>query len=295
LAIIARGVARINDLFFYSGGTFMKSLKKMSLKLITIIGVLALLTMLAACQPKAQDGNIIRVGTISGPETDLMVVAKAVAKKQFGLEVKIVEFNDYTMPNTALNDGSLDANVFQHQPYLDAESKNKGYQFVAVGKTFIYPVGIYSSKIKKLSTLPDKAIVAIPNDPSNEARALLLLSKAGLITLKPNAGVNATPVDIVSNPKNLQFKELDAAQLPRVLPDVTIAAINTNYAVPAGLYPNRDALFIEDKTSPYANLVVVRAADKESKNAAELVSALHSPEVLQKAKELFKGQALPAW
>jgi D-methionine transport system substrate-binding protein len=247
------------------------------------------------CQAKEQNSNIIKVGTISGPETELMSVAKTVAKKKYNLDIKIVEFTDYTMPNAALSDGSLDANIFQHKPYLDAAIKAKGYKLVAIGKTFVYPVGIYSTKVKRISNVPDNAIVAIPNDPSNEARALLLLSKAGLITLKPGAGTTATSIDVLGNPKHLQFKELDAAQLPRVLPDVTLAVINTNYAVTAGLYPNKDAIFVEDKTSPYVNLIVVRAADANNPKLKELVEAFQSPEVLAKAQELFKGQAVAGW
>lgn len=260
---------------------------------------LALLTafasfLLSGCQQQQAD-NTIKVGTISGPETQLMEVAKDVAQKKYNLNVVIVPFSDYTLPNEALHDGSIDANAFQHQPYLDQYIKQKHYDLVAAGKTFIYPVGIYSQKIKDIKSIPNKAIIAIPNDPSNEARALLLLSKAGLITLKPDVTVTATPSDIASNPKDLTFRELDAATLPRVLPDVDIAVINTNYAVPAGLYPNRDAIFVEDKNSPYMNLIVVRAADVNNPKVKQLVAAFQSPEVLQTAQQLFKGQAVAGW
>lgn len=250
---------------------------------------------LVACQENAEANNTIKVGVIAGPETDLMEVAKQVAAKKYGLHVKIVQFSDYTLPNVALNDGSLDANMFQHKPYLDEVIQNQHFALTPIGKTFVYPMGIYSQKIKKLSQLPNDASVAVPNDPSNEARALLLLAKANLITLKPNVGVTATPLDIVNNPKHLKIKEIDAAQIARDLPDVTIAAINTNYAVPAGLYPSRDALFSEGADSPYANLVVVRTEEANSPKLHELVDALHSPEVLAAAKQLFKGQAIPAW
>lgn len=258
--------------------------------------LLALITLsiaLIGCQQ--QSANSIKVGTIAGPETQLMEVAKDVAKKKYNLDVDIVTFSDYTLPNEALNDGSIDANMFQHQPYLDQYLKEKNYKLVAIGKTFVYPVGVYSQKIKNIKQTPDNAIVAVPNDPSNEARALILLSKAGLIKLKSGINTNATINDIASNPKKLQFKELDAASLSRVLPDVTLAVINTNYAVPAGLFPSRDAIFVEDKTSPYVNLVVVREADVNNPKAKELVDALHSPEVLQAANQLFKGQAVAGW
>ncbi len=270
---------------------------------IKIIVISLGLILISACSQQ-KSANEIKVGTISGPETQLMETAKDVALKKYGLQVDIVEFSDYNMPNTALNDGSIDANMFQHQPYLDQVIKDKHYDLVAVGKTFIYPMGIYSSKINSINDVHMKDIVAIPDDPSNEARALLLLQKAGLITLKAGVGATATPLDIASNPKQLQVKELDAAQLPRVLPDVVLAVINTNYAIPAGLMPNppkgvkpssKDALVVEGSDSLYANLVVVRTADKNNPQFKELVDALHSPEVLQAAQQLFNGQAIPAW
>ena len=207
----------------------------------------------------------------------------------------MVEFSDYSIPNAVLADGSIDANIFQHLPYLEAANKAHGYELVPIAKTFVYPMGIYSHRMKSLKAIPSGAQVAIPNDPSNEARALLLLEKAGLITLKEGAGINATPMDVASNPHKFKFKELDAAQLPRVLPDVDLAVINTNFAVPAGLTPSNDALFLEDKDSPYANIVVVRQADKDDPKIALLIKALQSEEVLQKAKELFHDQAIVAW
>jgi D-methionine transport system substrate-binding protein len=263
-------------------------------KFCKFLSIAVIFTTLSACQQKTSGEGTIKVGTIAGPETQLMEVAKQVAAKN-GLDIIIVPFTDYNMPNEALADGSIDANMFQHKPYLEAAIKAKGYKIVAVGKTFIYPMGIYSKKIHDISALPDEAIVAIPNDPSNEARALLILQKAGLITLKPEAGINATVADIATNPKKLKFKEIDAAQLPRVLPDVDLAAINTNYAMVAGLLPSRDALILETPDSPYANLIVVREGSENDPRVIALVNALHSDEVLEKAKELFKDQAIPAW
>lgn len=265
--------------------------KSVLLFVVATIGVFSI----TACKKQESDKNVINVGTISGPETELMGVAKEVAKRQFNLNINIVEFSDYALPNAALNDGSLDANAFQHEPFLKSEIKSKGYKLTSIGKTFVYPMAIYSGKIKKLSELTNQSVVAIPNDASNEARALILLSKAKLIELKPGIDVNATPLDIVKNPMHLQFKELDAAQLPRVLPDVAIAVINTNYAVPAGLYPSKDALYIEDKTSPYVNLIVARVDNATDPRLQKLVQAFQSPEVLEKAKVLFKGQAVQGW
>ena len=264
------------------------------MRLIRVLTLLILgLFFLTACQQ--QSTNVLKVGTITGPETLLMDVAKIVAKNKYGLEIDVVEFSDYSIPNTVLADGSINANMFQHLPYLNAANKAHGFKLVSIAKTFVYPMGIYSTKIKSLKAIHTGANVAIPNDPSNEARALLLLEKAGLISLKEGAGINATPMDLASNPHKLKFKELDAAQLPRVLQDVELAVINTNFAVPAGLTPSDDALFLEDKDSQYANMVVVRKADKNDPRFAQLIDALHSDEVLQKAKELFHGEAIVAW
>lgn len=260
-------------------------------KALLIICALAL----TACQQSHDDKNTIKVGTISGPETKLMEIAQQVAKEKYGLNIKIVEFTDYIQPNTALNDGSIDANMFQHQPFLDQQVKDRHYKIMSIGKTFVYPMGIYSKKLKDLATIPENAIVAIPNDPSNEGRALLLLQKAGLIELKPGTGLYAGPFDIKENPKHLQFKELDAAQLARSLDDVSIAIINTNYAIPAGLSPTKDAILHEGSDSPYANIIVIRDNELNDPRVKELVAAIQSPEVLKAAEEIFNGQAIAAW
>lgn len=257
----------------------------------TISAVLALALTLAGCGKP--DPNTLVVGTIAGPETELVDVAQKVALERYGLTVKIVEFSDYNLPNEALMDGTLDANVYQHLPYLQSASKAHGYDFDVIGKTFVYPAGLYSAKIKSLQILPDHALIALPNDPSNEARALLLLQKAGLITLKHTQ--NMSLQDIASNPKKLRFKELDAAQLPRVLADVDAAVINTTFAIPAGLKPTRDALYMEHKDSPYANLIVVRRDNDKKSQLSLLVKALNSDEVKKKAQELFGDSAIVAW
>ncbi len=255
------------------------------------ISIVALILALAACGKPSP--NTLAIGTISGPETELVEVAQKVALERYGLTIKIIEFNDYNLPNEALQDGSLDANVYQHLPYLEAAINAHGYNLKAVGKTFIYPTGIYSSKLKSLRQLPNNAIIALPNDPSNEARALLLLKKAKLITLKNTA--QRSVQDIAKNPKHIRFKELDAAQLPRVLPDVDAAIINTTFALPAGLRPSRDALFLEDKHSPYANLIVVRDNNTKPEQLALFVKAMNSKEVKDKAHELFGDAAVAAW
>lgn len=255
-----------------------------------ILSIFILVFSLLACNKPSP--NTLTVGTISGPETDLIETAKAVAE-QNGLHIKIVEFNDYNLPNEALQDGSLDANVYQHLPYLKAAMKAHGYRLEAIGKSFIYPMGIYSKKITSLSKLPESALVALPDDPSNQTRALLLLQKAGLIRIK-NKSISGLQ-DIISNPKKLQFKEINAAQLPRILQDVDIALINTTFALPAGLSPARDALYIEGKDSPYANLIVVRRDGLKRPQLDVLVKSINSKEVKAKAKQLFGDAALPAW
>lgn len=257
-----------------------------------IIGIIMSVLALVACGKPST--NTLTVGTISGPETALVETAQKIAYDRYGITVKIVEFNDYNLPNEALHDGSLDANIYQHLPYLQAANQAHGYNLVAIGKTFVYPTGLYSSKFKSLRALPNQAVIALPNDPSNEARALLLLQKAGLITLKKHTR-HASLEDIASNPKKLQFKELDAAQLPRVLPDVDAAIINTTFAIPAGLHPSRDALFLENKDSPYANLIVVRRDGNKKEQLNAFVKALNSKEVKDKAHELFGDAAIVAW
>jgi D-methionine transport system substrate-binding protein len=255
-----------------------------------ILSCLFLILTLVACNKPSP--NTLVIGTIAGPETELIETAKQIAEKD-GLTIKIVEFNDYNLPNEALQDGSLDANVYQHLPYLKAAMLTHGYDLQAIGRTFVYPMGIYSKKYKAIKDIPDHSIIAVPNDPSNEMRAFLLLEKSGLITLK-NATNKGIP-DIDSNPKQLQFKEMDAAQLPRVLPDVAAAVINTTFALPAGLSPTKDSLFSEGKDSPYANVIVIKRDTNKRSQLELFVKALNSDEVKQKAKELFGDAAIPAW
>lgn len=255
---------------------------------------LGVLLLLAACRGQ-DDPDVIRVGTIAGPETELMQVAKKVAKKRYGLKVKLVTFSDYNMPNIALNDGSINANLFQHLPFLTSQIAARGYKLTAIGAVFIYPMALYSSTLHSLNQLADGARVAIPADPSNEARALLLLQKAGLIRLKADSGINATVSDVAYNPKHLDIIELNAAQLPRSLQDVALAAINTNFAVSAGLSIKRDALFHEGADSPYANVLVVRSQDAKQKRFHQLLDALRSKAVLKKAHALFGDNVVAAF
>jgi D-methionine transport system substrate-binding protein len=258
--------------------------------------------ILTACS-SPEPANQIRVGTISGPETQLMEVAKNVALEKYGLHVKIVEFTDYNLPNQALADGSIDVNMFQHMPYFVAWNNLHHADLIPVARGFIYPMGMYSYKIDRITDLKDGDTIAIPNDSTNEARALLLMQKAGLITLKPDVTIDATTHDIVSNPLNLKIKSLDAAQLTRVLTDVDAAVINTNFAIPGGLDPQRgdntssryDAIYLENKDSMYANIFVARKPLADSEKVKDLIKAYHSPQVLAAAQNIFKGSAIQAW
>ncbi|CAH2903791.1 MAG: Methionine ABC transporter substrate-binding protein [uncultured Paraburkholderia sp.] len=229
-----------------------------------------------------------------GPHAQIMEVVKTVAAKN-GLNIKIVEFSDYVQPNAALAGGDLDANSYQHAPYLQAQVKDRGYKLIRVADTVTYPMGIYSKKLKKLADLQPGAKIAVPNDPTNGGRALLLLQKRGLLKLRSDAGLKATPLDIVENPKKLKIVELDAAQIPRSLNDVDAAAINTNFAMEAGLKPNQDAIAIEDPKGPYVNIIAIREADKNKPWAAKLVAAYHSPEVKQFVESKFGGAVITAW
>ena len=244
----------------------------------------------------AQDKNNIKVGVSVGNGEQIFEVVKKVAAKD-GLNIQVVVFNDYQLPNAALASGDLDANAFQHQPFLDNQIKARGFDLVPVGLTITAPLGFYSHKIKSIDQLADGASVGIQNDPSNGNRALLLLQQAGLITLKPEAvkNNNATPLDVVTNPKKLKLVALDAAQLPRSLDDLALAALTNDSAEKAGLSFNKDAVIKESPKSPYANLIAVRRADKDKPWAKRLVAAYQSPEVKSFIETQFKGSLIPAF
>ncbi len=249
---------------------------------------------LLGCHSQSKN-EILTVGAMSGPEAQLVVAAQEVAKEKYNLPVKVVTFDSYNIPNAALAEGSIDVNVFQTLPFLQVQEKARGYKLAVVGKTFIYPMALYSKHLTSLSALKDGARVAIPNDPSNEGRALLLLQKAGLIKLKKDVGFDGTLLDIISNPKHLKIITLAAAQLPRSLDDVSLAAINTTYASLIGLSPKNDALFAEGVDSPYANLIVIRKGEINNPEIKLFVKAMNSPAVAAKAKELFGDGAIVAW
>ncbi|MBV7435125.1 MetQ/NlpA family ABC transporter substrate-binding protein [Cardiobacteriaceae bacterium TAE3-ERU3] len=253
------------------------------------------LAIVAALSTSAFAADAFKVGTMSGKEANLVYAAKDVAKEKFGLDVEVVEFDDYVTPNIALADGSIDANAFQHGPYLDAMVKERGFDLVAVGNTFVYPIGAYSNKIENIEDLQDGASIAIPNDPSNGARTLILMDKSGLIKLNDNTNLEASVLDIAENEHNYDIKEVDAAQLPRVLDEVDVAFINSNYAVDAGLTPTDDAILREDEDSPYVNLIVVRAGDEDKEAVKQFVEAYQTEAVEEAAEEAFKGAAVKGW
>jgi D-methionine transport system substrate-binding protein len=230
----------------------------------------------------------------AGPHAQIAEVAKKVAARD-GLDIQIVEFQDYIRPNAALDAGDLDANSYQHLPFLESQIQARGYKISAVGYTVAFPMGFYSKRVKSLTALPRGAKVGIPNDPSNSGRALQLLQKAGVLKLKPGAGIGATAADIVDNPKGLQIVQLEAAQLARSLDDLDASAINTNFALQAGLVPTRDAIAIEDAHGPWANLLAVRTADKDKPWVARLVKAFQSPEVKAFVSDKFSGSMVPAF
>ena len=237
--------------------------------------LLSLAMVLALAAPSFAAEDIV-VGVTPFPHKDIMLAAKPLLAKE-GYNLVIKEFTDYVQPNMALASKQLFANFFQHEPYLDNMNKEKKLDLVSIGKVHIEPLGVYSKKIKKLADLKKGNSISVPNDPTNEARALRLLEANGVITIKPGALV--TVADITKNPLGLKFHELDAAQLPRTLDDVTASVINTNFAGEAGLVPSRDALVMEGSESPYANIVVVRSEDKDSPKAKALMKAVQSPEV----------------
>ena len=228
------------------------------------------------------------------PHAEILEFVKpALAKEGVNLKVKV--FTDYIQPNVQVAEKRLDANFFQHQPYLDEFNKAKGTHLVSVAAVHLEPLGAYSSKYKKLDELKDGSTVVIPNDATNGGRALLLLDKAGLIKLKDSTNILSTVKDITANPKNLKFRELEAATIPRVLTQVDLALINTNYALEAKLNPEKDALVIEGSDSPYVNILVARPDDKESADMQKLVAALHTPEVKAFILEKYKGAIVPAF
>lgn len=266
----------------------MKKIVSILLTLLIVIGVVGCTSK----KEEAQDKKIIKVGASPAPHKEILDIVKPLLEKK-GYTLEIKEFTDYVQPNLAVDNGELDANFFQHVPYLNQFNKEHGTHLTYTVKVHLEPMGVYSSKVKKLEELRTGAIIAIPNDASNGARALRVLEVAGLLKLK--TGELVSKLDITENPKKIVIKELDAAQLPRVLQDVDAAVINTNYALQAKLNPNTDALAIEGKDSPYANVLGVREKDKDKPYIKALSEALNSPEVKKFIEDKYKGSIIPAF
>ncbi len=272
-------------------------------KLLTILGTALLSTaLLAGCgstsstdSNESANDNTITVAASPSPHAEILEVAKEVLAEQ-GINLDIKVFNDYVIPNTATESGEVDANYFQHTPYLDDFNKENGTHLVPVASIHYEPFGIYAGKTNSLDALADGAKVSVPNDTTNEARALLLLEAQGLIKLKDGAGLSATKLDIVENPKNLDIEEIEAAQLPRTLSDVDIAVINGNYAIDAGLSVS-DALAVEAQDSEaaktYANILVVKDGNQENDDIKALVSALESDKVKEFIQQKYNGAVVP--
>jgi len=255
---------------------------------------LALSAVAALALTGFAQAETIKVGVTPGPHAQVMEAVKALAAKK-GLDIQIVEFSDYVVPNAALEAGDLQANSFQHQPYLDNQVADRKFKIESVGTTVNFPMGIYSKKVKNWDEVKTGATLAIPNDPTNGGRVLLLLRDKGVIKLKDGVGFKPTMLDITDNPKKLKVIEIDAAQTPRTLDDVDAAGVNTNYATQSGLDPVKDALLREDPKGPYANVIAIRSVDKDKAWVKTLVESYQSPEIKEFIATKFKGAVLATW
>ena len=256
---------------------------------IALVAILSVVSVFAQAAAETQSSTTkIVVGATPEPHAALLsLVVDDLAAQGITLEIK--EFTDYVTPNDAVEYGEIDANYFQHIPYLESFNTEHGYHLVNAGGIHVEPIALYSSKYSSLSDLPNGAVIAIPNDPTNEGRALLLLQSAGLIKLRADAGLEAIPLDITENPKNFKFSEIEAATLPRVLSDVDAAIINGNYAIPAGLVATRDGLFVEGADSPYVNVIAVKEGNENNLAIKALIEALKSDEVAAFVAEKYKN------
>ena len=258
------------------------------------LGAALTLTALLATPSRAQDKPLL-VGVTAGPHAQIVEVARRVAEKD-GLKVQIVEFSDFIQPNAALSQGSLDANVYQHVPFLETQNRDRGYKLVAVAPAVRQQLGIYSKKVRKLAELKEGARIGIPNDPTNGSRALLVLRDQGLIKIRDGVTARATVLDISENPKKLKFVELEAAQLARSLDDLDASAVNSSYAVPAGLSPVKDALALENPNTPYVTVVIAtRDGNQNNAQVQRFVKAYQSAEVRSFIETQFKGAYSAAW
>ena len=281
----------------------------MNKKFLSLALALVLSLSLAACGSKKEEAPaaapaetpaettepvVLNVAASSTPHAEILEQVVDVLAQQ-GIDLQIHEYGDYVVPNTAVEEGEEDANYFQHIPYLESFNEKEGTHLVSVGGIHIEPMGVYAGKTASLEELPDGAEIAIPNDPTNEGRALLLLEAQGLIKLADSSNLEATPNDIVENPKNLTFKELEAAMIPNAVDEVDLSVINVNYALEAGFNPTEDALAIEDADSPYVNIVAVKEGNENNPAVLALVEALQSDTVRDFINETYGGAVVPAF
>lgn len=281
----------------------------MNKKFLSLILALALSASLTACGSSdttektdgADTGDTtetvtLKVAASPTPHAEILEQVKPILAEQ-GIDLVITEYGDYVVPNTAVDEGDEDANYFQHTPYLEQFNEENGTDLVSAGKIHYEPMGVYAGKTTSLEELPDGATIAVPNDATNEARALQLLAAQGLIEIDPDAGLNATPNDITSNPKNLEFTELDASMIPNTIDEFDLNVINSNYALQAGLNPAEDALASEDADSDaaqtYANIIAVKAGHENDPAIVALVDALHSDEIQEFINTTYQGSVLP--
>ncbi|MDY3691270.1 MAG: MetQ/NlpA family ABC transporter substrate-binding protein [Dysosmobacter sp.] len=281
----------------------------MNKKFLSLTLALVLSLSLAACGSKKEEAPaaapaetpaettepvVLNVAASSTPHAEILEQVVDVLAEQ-GIDLQIHEYGDYVVPNTAVEEGEEDANYFQHIPYLESFNEKEGTHLVSVGGIHIEPMGVYAGKTASLEELPDGAEIAVPNDPTNEGRALLLLEAQGLIKLADSSNLEATPNDIVENPKNLTFKELEAAMIPNAVDEVDLSVINVNYALEAGFNPTEDALAIEDADSPYVNIVAVKEGNENNPAVLALVEALQSDTVRDFINETYGGAVVPAF
>ena len=266
-----------------------------ALAIVTTVGLLAGCGADASKSAAPAEKNEITVGINPGYGDQIMDVVKQEAAKQ-GLKVNVKAFNDYITPNQALANGDIDLNVYQHQPFLDAFNAKNGTNIVSIGKTYLAPLALYSHKYKKVADIPDGSTIAIPNDPTNGSRALVLLAKENLIKLDPKKDpLKVTVQDIVDNPKHLKITELEAAQLPRSLDDTAASVINAGYAISAGLNSAKDGIAVEADTSPYVNIIAARAKDKDNPTYQKFVKIFQSEAVKDYINTQFKKALVPVW
>jgi D-methionine transport system substrate-binding protein len=260
----------------------------------TLVAASLALPAVAHAQDIGSAQRPLRIGVTAGPHAQVMEKVREIAARD-GLAIRIVEFQDYIQPNVALSAGDLDANSYQHQPFLDQQVRDRRLAIVAAGKTLIFPMGIYSRRHRRVADIPAGGRVAIPNDPTNGGRALVLLAANGAFRLREGADFRATVADVTENPKRIRIVELEAAQLPRALDEVEAATINTNFAIPAGLNPVRDSIALESSESPYANLIAVRRQDEQAPWVRRLVAAYQTQEVKDFVATTFQGAVVPAF